>query len=89
MFKDKAGTSIRHTMMGTMREYGTEKFQHITKAWDETQQAVSSKDLVHVGNGSGNVGSQRHGSIEVQSGPEIMSGEIFAALGYTWMLIIT
>lgn len=40
VFKDKAGTSIRHTMMGTMREYGTEKFQHITKAWDETQQAM-------------------------------------------------
>lgn len=72
MFKDKAGTSIRHTMMGTMREYGTEDFQHITKAWDETQQAVSNKDLVHVDIGSGSGGKQTHGSNEVQSGPEIM-----------------
>lgn len=42
VFKDKANTSITHTMMGTMREYGTDGNDQITKAWDETQQAVSA-----------------------------------------------
>lgn len=42
VFKDKAETSISHTMMGTMRDYGTSGNEQITKAWDETQQAVSA-----------------------------------------------
>ncbi|KAG0726990.1 Tetraspanin-11 [Chionoecetes opilio] len=41
VFKDKAATSIKHTMVGSIREYGAEKFEHITKAWDETQQAMN------------------------------------------------
>lgn len=40
VFKDKASTSIKHTMMSTMRDYGTKDFEQVTKAWDETQQAM-------------------------------------------------
>lgn len=40
VFKDKAGTSIKNTMMSTMRTYGTDNFDQVTKAWDETQQAM-------------------------------------------------
>lgn len=45
VFKDKAAMSVRHTMVATMREYGTEGNDQITKAWDETQQAVSVVQL--------------------------------------------
>ena len=46
VFKDKAGTSIKNTMISTMRDYGTNNFEQVTKAWDETQQAVSTWDLL-------------------------------------------
>ncbi|XP_068247130.1 tetraspanin-9 [Palaemon carinicauda] len=40
VFKDKAGTTIKHSMTSAMKEYSPNSGSSITKAWDETQIAM-------------------------------------------------
>ncbi|XP_076040963.1 tetraspanin 74F [Oratosquilla oratoria] len=40
VFRDKAETSLQHTMNSTMKEYEPGKDEPTTKAWDDTQDAL-------------------------------------------------
>lgn len=40
VFRDKAETTVNHAMMSAMKEYKINTELPVTKAWDETQQAV-------------------------------------------------
>ncbi|XP_071550997.1 CD151 antigen-like [Panulirus ornatus] len=40
VFRDKAETTVNHAMMSAMKEYEIDSTEPVTKAWDETQQAM-------------------------------------------------